>query len=263
MIRVRWIMIFMLLGIFLGSCTLSPYEGGKKSKDSKKIQKKVLEPKNKAAEKSSVLVSKEIISKATKTPGLIDFSRIGLSDEQVLYLIDQGLFGPDVKELRLNDNPITAKTLKTLVLSDLSSLEILSLTRTSVGDSGLNILASTPLLGQLKHLHLVKSGITSVGIKSLFSGSEPLKLKRIFLGKNNLGDESAEVIAASPVASSLDLLQLDECGLTDRGAKALSKSKQLLDLKVLDVAGNPLSTDGREMLNSSPQLRKCGVMIFE
>lgn len=175
-------------------------------------------------------------------------------------------------DLSLNSNPIGSKACTHLAKlisspsSEYSMLKSLSLKKCSIGDDGLEIIATTfinggPQCGSLTFLDLSGNEFGSKGMTLLASaikqGKENIKgLKELCLADNDkIGEEGIVALANSLIQlpanadgnSSLTILDLTNTNCGAGGASALMKCSSLSSLRLFN---NSLGSEGIEAISS-------------
>ncbi|MCI0461160.1 MAG: TIGR02996 domain-containing protein [Gemmataceae bacterium] len=159
---------------------------------------------------------------------------------------------PKLATLRLRACHITNRALQQLAEATLPALRCLHLDQNGFGFRGLQALARSKLLGQLRVLTLQGSGYSSYperarkvrvgdrGARALARSKRAANLITLDLGNHRIGDSGAEALASSPHLTNLAELHLWKNTIGPRGAAALLASESLTKLSSLDLRSNPL-----------------------
>jgi uncharacterized protein (TIGR02996 family) len=129
----------------------------------------------------------------------------------------------------------------------LARVRSLDLESNDLGDADLEVLTSSPHLGELSTLLLWCNRVGDAGVRALLGGSLP-RLVRLDLSNNTVGDEGAEALAASLFLKQISMLDLTGNRITDAGALALAASPHAAGLAWLELAKNPISPAGLNVL---------------
>jgi uncharacterized protein (TIGR02996 family) len=141
-----------------------------------------------------------------------------------------------LSELDLNDNNILPGGLRALLSAGLPRLTSLNLRANKLGDVGLELLASSSLLGQLRTLRFSKNEVGNAGVTALAGSEQLANLTHLDLSENlDLGDAGVVALACSPHLAGLLRLDLTYTGLSNASALALAQSPSLKSLRELRV----------------------------
>ncbi|MCE9566987.1 MAG: TIGR02996 domain-containing protein [Planctomycetes bacterium] len=157
---------------------------------------------------------------------ILDLLGNRLNSERVTRLVASPAVSA-VEELDLSDNNLRAESLQAIANANLPHLRSLRLLRARPEEAGIEALANSPVLAELRSLTL---------------------------GGDYLTVPSAVMLAASPRVSNLRVLDLSENRLEDAGAIALANSRHLQNLVHLDLSSNLIEDDGAAALTESPHL---------
>jgi uncharacterized protein (TIGR02996 family) len=131
--------------------------------------------------------------------------------------------------------------------SCLERVRVLDLESNDLGDADIELLSSSPHLGELKTLLLWCNRIGDDGVRALITGALP-RLARLDLSNNTVGDGGAEALAASLLLKQLAMLDLTGNRISDTGALALAASPHAAGLAWLELAKNPITPAGLNVL---------------
>ncbi|PIP71716.1 MAG: hypothetical protein COW89_10360, partial [Nitrospinae bacterium CG22_combo_CG10-13_8_21_14_all_47_10] len=95
--------------------------------------------------------------------------------------------------------------------------KILRINEKNLGDSGLAVLAQSPLVRSVTTLVLYKVHIGDEGVRALAGSSNLKNLEALYLEHNLITDEGAEIISNSKTFSNLKILNLYHNQITDKG----------------------------------------------
>jgi uncharacterized protein (TIGR02996 family) len=185
--------------------------------------------------------SKEQIAAIGKCPALERLSALSLYWNHIGQKRAQEFFTSPylgrLDDLDLRDNNILYGGVRALLSANLPRVRSLNLRGNQLGDSALELLAVSSLLGQLHTLKLSHNDITDTGVSHLVVSPGTAGLTTLDLSENqNLGRATAEAIAASPHLANLTWLDLANVELGDAGALALARSPHLTRLRKLRVS---------------------------
>jgi uncharacterized protein (TIGR02996 family) len=149
--------------------------------------------------------------------------------------------------LCLFKNDLNAEKLAPLLgsryLTNLVSLDLSYNHR--LGQAGAALLAESPRLRTLTHLHLRGCDINAEGVAALVKGNGLGNLRCLDLGDNSsVQAAGAEILAASPLLGQLTSLDLRSCALHNDGLAALAASPYLDRLRCLVLSWNDLGEKG-------------------
>ena len=139
---------------------------------------------------------------------------------------------------------------------------MVSLRGAPIGDSGIEILLSTPVLAPARHLGIEHCGLTDLGVEQVARSPQVKSLRELSLCNrggidtgplNAIGDAGALALAASPYLSQLERLDLWNTGVGDRGLKAIITSPYLTQLSSVTAWGTRLSREGASLLKALAQ----------
>lgn len=166
-------------------------------------------------------------------------------DSHGLEVLAQSELAP-LRVLRLDYNAVEWGGMYQLVRAPWStSLRILGVSRTGIGDMGLTEIAGASW-GALESLDATACGATAEGVRALAQTETLRSLERLTLSDNEIGDAGAAELAESEVLrSGLDTLLLRQCAITDAGAQALAAAGwerlQWVDFGVVRLAPETVS----------------------
>ncbi len=132
----------------------------------------------------------------------------------------------------------------------LGQLRTLFLDQNDLGPDAIVALASSPFLGSLSALDLADNQCGLEGLRPLTESPLHSQLRALDLAWTVFeeGDQAAEVLASSPGSSNLRVLGLSGNQLTDRGAVALASSPYLGNLWRLALHSNQFTEAGEGAL---------------
>lgn len=137
---------------------------------------------------------------------------------------------------------------------DLTPITALDLSYLNVQGPGAEVVASHPVLPQLRQLDLRYAGLDGDALAALLARPLP-KLERLWLQGNELGSKGGAALAAATLPA-LRELDLRYARLGDEGAEQLSKASALTQLSALRLYREDLGTRGAAQLASSSLLPK-------
>ena len=142
----------------------------------------------------------------------------------------------NLSSLSLWSNELTAKDFRsaarTCVMKRLTSLDLSS---NRMGDDGVAAMLKLPL-SSLRILELSTSDITSEGVQFLAKSKKLKNLRRLNVGHNDgVGDPGIAAIAESHHLSQLTHLNLARTKLGEKGAEALIESQSLQSMRQLNI----------------------------
>ena len=148
-------------------------------------------------------------------------------------------FSPD--NLRALIEPLTA------------SLERLSMAfNFDRGDAIAAALANNPHITSLSVLDLAKSGLGDEGCERLAASAFSGSLREFYGASNRIGDAGLAALARGPWLANTEKLILHDNQIGDAGVRALAKSPHLGRLEKLSLFNNPVTVDGVDALLASP-----------
>lgn len=129
---------------------------------------------------------------------------------------------------------------------------VLNLAGKKIGDAGLRLLASNPLLKKVGKLDLRYNEITAEGARYLAESEYLGRLQSLELRHNDLTDSGAERLAQTGRIPALKTLGLGWNQIHDPGGMAVAGSQTLpKTLKKLDLRGNFLADSTKEALKKT------------
>lgn len=199
----------------------------------------------------------------------LDLSYVPITSEmlEVLFSWPQSR---KLKSLTLSCCDLDAQHLS--ILTDLTgefALEILNMDSNEMGDAGLEQLAQSPLLSNLKILKLdgdAADGTNNLGDEGLVALAQSPYLKHVevlYLGGNEIGDAGVEALANAPWLANVRGLDLGSNQISDVGVLALASSPYVTSIYALDLGHNPLTDQGLDILqhaSNMTQLKRLSVI---
>jgi uncharacterized protein (TIGR02996 family) len=173
------------------------------------------------------LESRRALIDAIRTGGpfeRLSFSVMGISAGYALQLFD-GPATTGLKELSLRNEPL--------------------------GDEGLEVLADA-LPESLLDLTLERVGLRAAGLEALARSERLANLRRLDLSRNSLPPREMRVLSLSRRLAGLRSLALQNCNVGDKGVRHLTRSKFWLNLVELDLRQNPIGAAGVKHLLAAP-----------
>jgi uncharacterized protein (TIGR02996 family) len=129
-----------------------------------------------------------------------------------------------------------------------------------LGPAGLELLASSPHLTELREFQLHGTGLGDVGMPVLARAGWR-SLRQLDLSLNTIGDEGARVLATWPGLATVRKLYLRHNVIGPTGIQALAASTYLGQLVELELAKNQIGVEGAAALARAdlPNLRVLGL----
>jgi uncharacterized protein (TIGR02996 family) len=124
-----------------------------------------------------------------------------------------------------------------------------------IGNLGLEALAESPYLPNLRSLKLGGNGLGPASVRALAHSKTIDKLMLLDLHRNDLFDDGAEALATSEQMKSLENLRLGYTQLTDAGVSSIANSPYLNQLWFLYLSTNFIQSEGAISIARSPYLR--------
>lgn len=212
--------------------------------------------------------TREVVARLVTLPLLTRMRSLGFFADSALRERPELLGDDDMKVLAdcpylqrlegldLTQHEIGPEGLRTLAHAEnLPALCDLSLYGNRLDDECVTVLASSPLAPRLRKIHL--SGITSAGARVLASTPVLANLRVLNLDNCNLRDAGARRLASAAHFSRLTELWLHYCEIRNVGVQAIAASPHLANLEVLDLTSNwTVSHAAAVALVESPYLKK-------
>jgi len=164
-----------------------------------------------------------------------------LAPEQVTRLVAAPALSA-VEELDLSDNNLRAESLQAIGGAHLPHLRCLHLLRSHPEEAGIEALAHSPVLNELRSLSLGGDYLTPASAVVLAASPRVANLRVLDMRENRLGDAGAIALANSPHLRNLVHLDLSGNLIEDAGADALAESPYLTELIYLDLHANVISS---------------------
>lgn len=241
------------------------------------------------------LVAALVLSPYLQRVATLDLSQITLNEAGFSLLIASPHLRY-LKSLLVSDEDCTVASAQALAqanqLSQLHTLAFLGYIGSTLGDAGVEILASAPHLVSVRELLLINdrvgpagaqalarspyfTGLTSLelgggnytlnrigfeGVQALASSPNLSSLAFLDLDFNQIGDKGVEALAASPSMTNITSLRLQANMIGDAGVRALAASRTFSRLTLLDLSHNPVGDRGIEALTRSPLLAHLSVL---
>jgi hypothetical protein len=124
--------------------------------------------------------------------------------------------------------------------------KLVNVTSNEIGVDGARAIGASPLLGNLKQLHLSGSSIGSEGARALAESVNLGALEVLDLSRNSIGDDGAGALARSTSLQNVCTLRLHGCGITEKGAEALRDRTGLPALRTLGLSSNSIHSGRSE-----------------
>jgi hypothetical protein len=155
-------------------------------------------------------------------------AKLSTRSENIIPSIIEGSCFQNLTRLHLRDAKIDEEQASALAgWAGLESLAVLQLSFCQLTDSGLDILANSPHIGNIKELLLAGNQLTAEGLESFCASNRFDSLRVLDLRHNALGKEGAQVLGDAEFAGQLEWIHVYKEDVTGTGLKALSKSKHL------------------------------------
>jgi uncharacterized protein (TIGR02996 family) len=132
-----------------------------------------------------------------------------------------------------------------------AGLKALSLRNEPLGDEGLGVLADA-LPETILDLTLDRIGLRAAGLEALARSERLANLRRLDLSRNSLPPREMRVLSLSRRLAGLRSLSLQNCNVGDKGVRHLTRSKFWPNLVELDLRQNPISAAGVKHLLGAP-----------
>jgi uncharacterized protein (TIGR02996 family) len=133
----------------------------------------------------------------------------------------------------------------------------IDLCHSSLGNSGVNLLARSKHLGHIEFLNLGSNDLSDQALRILAGMPQLGQLRELCLDENRqLGTPGLRALADSPFLGELRRLDLSGNGLTESGLKVLINGDSLKKLDSLVIVGNQIGDGGVERLANSDLLKR-------
>jgi uncharacterized protein (TIGR02996 family) len=136
----------------------------------------------------------------------------------------------------------------------LKNLRQLGLSGNVISTTGARALAKSPHLTRLTDLNLDGNRIGAAGAEALAGSPNMAGLTTLNLGGNNLGSAGVEWLATSARLANLKELWLHRNSISESGARALAGSRHLARLEALHLDSNEIGADAIVLLAASSTL---------
>jgi Ran GTPase-activating protein (RanGAP) involved in mRNA processing and transport len=160
---------------------------------------------------------------------------------------------PALRRLCLSTTRLTPPALLPLLaapwISKLERLELLW--NSSLGDRGIEALASSPGLANLRHLEVTGCGITAERVRALASSPHLGRLETLDLGNNTFGQAGWTALAEATGLPALTSLALGRTNPTAVGLARLARSPLAERLRRLELPANQLDGAALQTVVSS------------
>jgi uncharacterized protein (TIGR02996 family) len=113
-----------------------------------------------------------------------------------------------------------------------------------LGQSGVQALADSPLVENLKALLLHNSGLQDRALEALANSTHLASMTELYLSGNDVGDAGVQLLARSRALPRLVELDLRDNQIGDAGARALGYYKQREQLTILWLVNNHIGPAG-------------------
>ena len=162
----------------------------------------------------------------------------------------------NVCRVSLVDCPITVEQLESLLTAwqDRRIVE-LQVAGSKIGDEGLQMLLTHPVLAGVRELGLTNCGLTAAGVRVLAESNYHPPVPGLSLGWSPIGDEGIAELIRWPGLSRIQSLMLNNTQIGDAGAALLAGCESLRALRKLWLGGNQIGPQGAAALVASPHLR--------
>lgn len=134
------------------------------------------------------------------------------------------------------DDDFVVKLANSQDVKHISSLRV-----SGCGDRGVDAIATSPYLNNLKNLSLSSSKVSAAGVASIANSSNFSNLVELSLSKTAIGDPGVVELAKSKKLPHLSSLSLSQCNLTGNALEALFRSSLLSTLSHLNLEDNKLT----------------------
>jgi len=122
------------------------------------------------------------------------------------------------------------------------------------GDRGLEVIASSSHVGNLRRVYAEDTGATDIGLRAL-AYSATLQLEQLYLSRNSISADGLQSLMSGPATSRLTVLRLNGNQFGDRGIAVIASAEHALNLRELFVANVAMTDDGLLALCASRHLR--------
>lgn len=140
---------------------------------------------------------------------------------------------------------------------NLGQLEALDLAGNRLTAAGVKALAESAILAHLSYLDLTANeSVGNGGVQALASWAHGGQIKGLKLSRCHIGDEGVLALAMSDRLAGLTKLDLGNNNLNAASAHAIASSAHLADLKDLDLRENDLGPEGIQAILQSPHLSR-------
>ncbi len=183
----------------------------------------------------------------------------GVTDDKFIEWL--GTFPNKKRQLLINmdGNQLTTKSVQAIADSGLEHLVSLSLAGNTIGDEGLQIIATTQYFQALYHLGLASTGITAKGAAVVIGPDSVYGLNSLDLSHNELGDEGVIALFESPYTSYMEAITLNDVGATDKAAAAIAAHVHAKDMTYMELMGNSFSDEAKAAMRANPHLAQCQI----
>lgn len=154
----------------------------------------------------------------------LSFSGMGITGDYARQLFD-GPAAAELKELSLRNEPL--------------------------GGEGLSVLADE-LPDTVLDLTLERIGLRAAGLEPLARSARLANLRRLDLSRNSLPPREMRVLSLTRRLAGLRSLCLQNCNVGDKGVRHLTRAKFWLNLVELDLRQDPISAAGVRHLLAAP-----------
>ena len=173
-----------------------------------------------------------------------------IGSEGIANMVSDGSCLKKLKTLALEYSDIGETGVKMLANSPImSNLTFLDLYNNAIGNTGLEHIAKSKYLKQLTHLDLENNEIDEEGIALIGSSENFRELKFLSVAYNSFGENGLELLKNSPLPK-LETLRLHSCGLTFEECQTIIDWPLLSQLKKLFISNNDVDEKQEQELKS-------------
>ena len=163
----------------------------------------------------------------------------------------------NVCKISLIGCPVRVSELETLLTAwQARRIVEIHLGGSKIGDEGLRVLLSHPVLPDVRELGISGIGLTASGVRALADSSYRPPVPDLTLAWNPIGDAGIAELVRWSGLGRIRKLGLNDTEITDAGATALAECPALRALEELWLGHNRISASGANALAVSPNLAK-------
>jgi uncharacterized protein (TIGR02996 family) len=163
---------------------------------------------------------------------------------------------PQLVDLRLSDNELSAEAAQELATADLPALRSLDLSFNNIGVAGARAITAAENWRRLTRLSLACNAVGPELGRTIAESAYLHQLQMLDLTQTRLGDPGAAAVVDSPRIVSLLALRLGGNNIGAAGAAAIGASVYLANLHHLSLFGNRIQRAGIDALIASHHLRR-------